>query len=264
MKENKSKKIEKKITFAEKIKKKLLFRDYMRMYPKQEGVVLMYEVEKELLIRLCQKSNDARQAALENELQSRGVRYENWNNMALVVSSAAEKVIVLSAHYDAIHGSYGYNDNGMALVTALKLIHKLPYNVEVVFTNGEEQGGLGAEYYLLHTEKQVIGCVNLDVVGCFDQVYLDPMNCYAARSLTNCKQGIMPFSDAHIFARNARNIPSICLSSGPADTDFRNGIWQICETLHNNRYDNNFGLLNFNMIEVVSAEVKNAVKLMAA
>ena len=36
----------------------------MRMYPKQEGVVLMYEVEKELLIRLCQKSNATRQAAL--------------------------------------------------------------------------------------------------------------------------------------------------------------------------------------------------------
>ena len=54
----------------------------------------MYEIEKELLIRLCQKSNDARQAALSDELQSRGIRYENWNNMALVVPSAAEKVII--------------------------------------------------------------------------------------------------------------------------------------------------------------------------
>ena len=222
----------------------------------------MYEVEKELLIRLCQKSNAARQAALSDELQSRGIRYENWNNMALVVPSAAEKVIVLCAHYDAVPGSYGYNDNGMALVTALNLIHKLPYNVEVVFTNCEEQGGLGAEFYLHHTQKQVVGCVNLDVAGCFDQVYLDTMNCRAARSLTNCKQGMMPYSDAHVFAK--KGIRSVCLSSGPADTDFRNGIWHICSTLHNNRNDNNFGLLNFNMIEAVSAEVKNAVKLMAA
>ena len=44
----------------------------------------MYEVEKELLIRLCQKSNAARQAALSEELQARGIRYENWA-MALVV-----------------------------------------------------------------------------------------------------------------------------------------------------------------------------------
>lgn len=222
----------------------------------------MYEVEKELLIRLCQKSNAARQAALSDELQSRGIRYENWNDMALVVPSASERVVVLCAHYDAVTGSCGYNDNGMALVTALSMLHKLPYNVEVVFTNCEELGGLGAEFYLQHTQKQVVGCVNLDVVGCFDQVYLDSMNFFAAKSLTGCKQGMMPFSDAHVFARNG--IPSVCFSSGPANADFKNGIVQICSTLHNNRNDNNFGLLNFNMIEAVSTEVKNAIKLMAA
>lgn len=222
----------------------------------------MFEIEKELLKKLCQRSGNVRQAALSDELQARGIRYENWGNMAFVVPSASERVIVLCAHYDAVPGSYGFNDNGMALVTALNLIHKLPYNVEIVFTNCEEQGGLGAEYYLLHTEKQVIGCVNLDVVGCFDQVYLDPMNCYAARSLISCKQGLMPYSDAHVFAR--KGIQSICFSSGPADSDFRSGIMQICSTLHNNRNDNNFALLNFGMIEKVSNQVKNAVKLMAA
>ncbi len=222
----------------------------------------MFEFEKELLKKLCQKSNSARQAALEDELSFNGVRYENWNNMALVVPSTAEKVIVLCAHYDAVPGSYGYNDNGMALVTALKMLQRLPAYVEFVFTNCEEQGGLGAEYYLAHTQKQIIGCVNLDVVGCFDQPYLDPMNCYAARNFTSCKQGMMPYSDAHIFARNG--IRSVCFSSGPADTDFRSGIWQICETLHNNRYDNNFGLLNFSMIEKVANEVSRAIKLMAA
>lgn len=219
----------------------------------------MYENEKMLLKKLCQKSNPARQAALEDELSSNGTRYENWNNMALVVPSAAEKVIVLCAHYDAVPDSYGFNDNGIALVTALKLINNSA-NVEFVFTNCEEQGGLGAEYYLTHTQKQIIGCINLDVIGCFNRVYLDPMNCYAARNLTSCKQGMMPYSDAHVFAQ--RNIPSICFSSGPSDTDFRSGIMQICSTLHNNRNDNNFGLLNFEMISKVSNEVKKAVELM--
>jgi Zn-dependent M28 family amino/carboxypeptidase len=212
-----------------------------------------------LLKKVCQKGNPARQAALEDELRSKGIRYENWNNMALVAPSAVEKVIVLSAHYDAIPGSYGYNDNGMALVTALKLLHKLPANVEFVFTNCEEQGGLGAEYYLAHTQKQIIGCVNLDVVGCFNQVYLDTMNFYAARSL-KAKMGLMPYSDAHVFARDG--IPSVCFSSGPAETDFRSGIMAIFSTVHNNQNDNNFNLLNFEMIDKVGIEVKKAVELM--
>ena len=222
----------------------------------------MYENEKMLLNKLCQTTNAARQQALADELSANGIRYENWGNMALVVPSAAEKVIVLSAHYDVVDGSLGYNDNGMALVTALKLLHKLPFNVEFLFTNCEEQGGLGAEYYLKHTAKQLIGCVNLDVVGCFDQVYLDPMDCCAARRLTEYKQGMMPFSDAHVFAR--KGIQSICFSSGPAETDFRSGIMQICSTLHNNRNDNNFSLLNFEMINKVGSAVQKAVDLLIA
>ena len=42
-----------------------------------------FESEKALLKKLCQKSNPARQAALEDELSSNGTRYENWDNMAV-------------------------------------------------------------------------------------------------------------------------------------------------------------------------------------
>ena len=222
----------------------------------------MYENEKKLLKCLCQQNNAARQRALENELNFLGIRYENWNDMALVVPSCEEDVIALCAHFDAVPGSYGYNDNGMALVTVLKMLGKLSDHVEVVFTNCEEKGALGADYYLEHVQKNIIGCVNLDVVGCFDQVYLDPMNCEAARQLRSCKQGRMPLSDAFAFCR--KGIQSICFSSGPSDTDFRMGIMQICSTLHNNRNDNNFGMLNFEMTDKVAAEVYKAVDLMAA
>ena len=51
----------------------------------------MFEAEQNLLKKLCQKSNNARQSALCDELQNRAVRYENWGNMALVVPSAAER-----------------------------------------------------------------------------------------------------------------------------------------------------------------------------
>lgn len=222
----------------------------------------MFETEKTLLKRLCRSSNTARRNVLEEELRSRGINYENWQDMALIVPSAREDVVVLCAHFDAVRGSYGYNDNGMALVTVLKMLGTLPDRVEVVFTNCEEQGALGALHYLDHTHKHVAGCINLDVVGCFDQVYLDPMNCAAARQLVHCKQGTMPPSDAYAFAR--RGVPSVCFSCGPADTDFGSGSGQICSTLHNNCNDNKFELLNFAMIEKVAAAVRKAEELLSA
>ena len=222
----------------------------------------MFESEKNLLVKLCQKSNSARQGALEAELTGRGVHFENWDDMALVVPSAAENVIVLCAHFDAVRNSFGYNDNGMALVTALKLLGELPPCIEFVFTNGEEHGAVGARYYLEHCAKDIRGCINLDVVGCFDQVYLDTMNCSAAASLTDCKQGEMPMNDACAFA--SEGIPSVCFSSGPRGTDFDGGIMEIWSTIHNQCRDNDFSMLNFEMIQKVSAEVKKVVNLLDA
>ena len=223
----------------------------------------MFEEEREMVQRICVKSNTERQNALENELRTNGIHYENWNDMALVVPSKTERKIVLCAHFDAVEGSYGYNDNGMALVTVLKMLGQLPSNVEAVFTNCEEYGLKGSQYYLGHTDvKNIKGCINLDVVGCFDQVYLDPMNFSAARRLTNCKQGEMPMCDAKVFAWS--EIPTVCFSSGPSAVNFRDGIREIGTTLHNNRNDNQFELLNFEMIGKVTAEVKKTIALMDA
>ena len=223
----------------------------------------MYESEKELLMKVCETTSAARQRALENELRANGVRYENWGEMALVIPSDAEEPIVLCAHYDVVPGSRGYNDNGMALVTVLKMLENpLPSNVEIVLTNCEERGALGARYYLEHTAKRIRGCINLDVCGCYDQVYLDPMNCHAARTLANCKQGSMPPSDAYPFANEG--IPSVCFSSGPAETSFRSGIMRILSTMHNNLNDNKFDMLNFEMPDKVAAEVNNVIELMTA
>ena len=222
----------------------------------------MFEEEKEILKRICRKSNAERQNALERELRSRNIPYENLDNMAIIVPAETERKIVLCAHFDAVNGSYGYNDNGMAVVTALKMIGQLPPFMEVDLTNCEDMGARGAEYYIAHARGPIRGCINLDVVGCFDAVYLDPMNFPAARSLTACKQGSMPFSDAHAFAYYG--IPSVCLSCGPAHAEFRNGIAQICSTIHNNRDDNRFDLLNFEMICKVAEAVGKAAALMKA
>ena len=215
---------------------------------------------EQLLLRLCRESVPARQHALEEELEARGIPYENWDDMALVVPADVESPIVCTAHYDAVEGSRGYNDNGMALVTMLEMIPKFRGEAEFVFTNGEERGGLGAMHYLDRTAKEIRGCVAMDVVGCFDQVYLDPMNFAPARRLSGCKQGKMPPNDGCVFAK--RGIPSVCLSSGPADTTFGQGIWRICETLHNNVNDNKLSLINFSMIPQVAAAAEEIFRLM--
>ena len=221
----------------------------------------MYEEEKALLKKLCRNSNDARREALAEALRADGVRYENWDGMALVVPSQAERTVVLCAHFDAVPYSFGYNDNGMALVLALKFLRDRPKGMEFVFTNGEEKGCLGARHYLSCVKKTIQGCVNLDVVGCFDKVYLDPMNCEAAKGLGNCKQGKMPLNDGGVFA--AKGIASVCFSSGPAETPFDEGIMRIGSTIHNNFRDNDFSILNFAMLSKVAAEVEKAASLMA-
>ncbi|MBE6386268.1 MAG: Zn-dependent exopeptidase M28 [Lentisphaerae bacterium] len=215
---------------------------------------------KEILRRLCQKSNEARLVALENELQNNNVKFENWNNMAVRIPGAAENVVIVTAHFDAVEGSFGFNDNGMALVAALNMCQQLPHDVEIIFTNDEEKGGGGAQYFLEHSSKHISGCVNLDVIGCFNQIYLDCMNCSAAAALTNCKQGHMPFNDAWVFAE--AGIPSVCFSSGPAEMTFQRGIRAVCSTLHNGPNDNNINLMNFKMIPEVISQVRNVIELM--
>ena len=71
----------------------------------------MFDEEKEVLKRICVKSNAGRQNALENELRAKDIPYENLNDMVLVVPSKTERKIVLCAHFDAEEGSFGYNDN---------------------------------------------------------------------------------------------------------------------------------------------------------
>ena len=52
----------------------------------------MFEIEKELLKKLCQKSNPARQAALEDELCFNGVRFENWADMAIITKGEKQGI----------------------------------------------------------------------------------------------------------------------------------------------------------------------------
>ena len=183
----------------------------------------------ELLKKLCLPTNGQRAAALMAELSARNVPYECSEDMAVVVPAAAADAVVLCAHYDVVPGSFGYNDNGMSLAIILSLLERLPDFVEVVFTDGEERGFLGAGYYLRHNRENLLGCVNLDVCGFGDTVYCDPMN--SGLEPAGSKIGRMPVNDGCIFADDG--VPSLTFSAGPGEVPFDEGIRRIGQTIHN-------------------------------
>ncbi len=212
---------------------------------------------REILLKLCQKTNEARLNALKAELGPR--KRCDLDGMALVIPSKERNAVVIAAHFDAAAGSLGFNDNGMALVAVLSVLDHLPVNVEVVFTNGEERGFLGAQYYLEHTGKHILSCMNLDVCGFGEQIYLDPMNFPLSKEFcTGCKTGRMPSNDAAVFAD--RGIPAFTLSAGPGAVPFQEGIGRICETIHGGPLDNRPEILNFGLIGTVGKKILEAVR----
>lgn len=214
---------------------------------------------KKLLKKLCLPTNDQRAAALKAELSARNIAYECRENMAVVVPAAAEEAVVLCAHFDVVPGSLGYNDNGMSLAIILSMLNQLPDFIEVVFTNGEECGFLGARKYLRQNRKHLLGCVNLDVCGFGDTVYCDPMN--SGIVLPGCKIGRMPMNDGCLFAE--RRIPTLTFSAGPAEVPFFEGIRQIGRTIHNGPMDNKLEILNFDLPDLFGSFVLRAAEALA-
>ena len=214
---------------------------------------------KEIIQRVCLLNNEQRAEALKSELAVQNVHFECREDMAVVVPSAEDDAVVLCAHFDAVPGSFGYNDNGMSLAIILSLMKRLPEIAEVVFTNGEECGFLGARYYLKHSRKRILGCVNLDVCGFGNMIYCDRMN--SALELPGCKTGRMPLNDGCIFAANG--IPALTFSTGPAEVPFAEGIRQIGRTIHNGPLDNQLEVLNFELPDSVGSFVLRAIEAFA-
>ncbi len=80
------------------------------------------------------------------------------------------KKITFMAHYDVYPGSLGYNDNSSGVVALLNIMDKLP-EIEFVFSDGEEIGGLGAELYAQTLFPDIV--IAVDVVGVGDAIYYE-------------------------------------------------------------------------------------------
>ena len=214
---------------------------------------------KEILKKLCQPTDEERAEALKAELSARNIAYECFGDMAVVVPAKTGKAVVLCAHFDVFPGSLGYNDNGMSLVTLLSVLERLPEFAEVVFTNGEERGFLGARYYLERNRRRLFGCVNLDVCGFGDAVYCDPMG--SGVELPGSKTGSMPINDGWVFS--GQRIPALTLSTGPGEVSFDEGIRRIGETIHNGPLDNKLEVINFDLPGLVGRFLLRAVRAFA-
>ncbi len=215
------------------------------------------ENDYERLVRICRKDFTERQKALLDEIASRNPLV--LDDGTIVLESRVANPVALVAHYDNVNGSYGYNDNGMSIVAILGMLDALPANVEVVFTNGEERCSIGARNYLESRTEKPIGCVNLDVCGYGDTIYLDRMNCKCS-DVVEAVTGSMPWNDGRVFKDNG--IPSVCVSTSRG-TDFNNGIREIWRTIHNNSLDNRLDVLNFGLLPKVRDTVGTLVESMS-
>ncbi len=107
-----------------------------------------------------------------------GIRVEN----IVVRLGSGRKNIVVGAHYDAVSGSPGANDNGSGVAVVLEMIRSLKdyrfrHAVEFCFFDKEEDGLIGSAVYVreMDTSSPSLAMINLDVEGTGDEIYVGPV-----------------------------------------------------------------------------------------
>ena len=102
----------------------------------------------------------------------------NYTNIVITpqCTDTSKTKMLLTAHYDAVEGSFGANDNGAAIALLLQLakyfmFHESKYQIEIVLFDKEESGhfygSLG--YVTSHVIKNTL-FINFDVIGCGDHI----------------------------------------------------------------------------------------------
>ena len=90
--------------------------------------------------------------------------------------------IVVGAHYDAVPGAPGANDNGGGVGVILELVaafnnKPLHHTIDFCFFDREEDGLIGSAVYVQRHEPSVhhLAMINLDVEGTGDELYVGPV-----------------------------------------------------------------------------------------
>lgn len=138
---------------------------------------------KDTMIKMGKMTEEERVSFIENLCTSSGIfSYAQSNDFYdkgdffsitnLIIPARVQKdKIVLTAHYDVIPGSKGYNDNLSGVITLLLLAGEVTDNVEIVFCDKEECGYLGASYYIFKNRHELKMNINVDIVGIPGMIY---------------------------------------------------------------------------------------------
>lgn len=100
---------------------------------------------------------------------------QNWNNIYVDIKGKVlpDEIFVLGAHFDAVPGSPGADDNGSGVAALLSIAGALRYEkpartIRLAFFNLEELGLIGSSYHAgqaARRKENIIGMVSLESIG---------------------------------------------------------------------------------------------------
>lgn len=139
-----------------------------------------------IIRKLEGKANSDRRIVIERYVQQWKLPYHIQNYSTgtnLIIKSEKQPFIGIGSHYDAVTGSPGANDNGSAMAVTLAILrraHNNPlkhFGVQGFFFDQEESGLLGSKAYVKkYGIKDMLGMINLELVGQGDQVAIWPVS----------------------------------------------------------------------------------------
>lgn len=137
--------------------------------------------------------------------------------------------LLFCAHYDAVPGSFGANDNAASLcilIELAKVLKEKNISARIVFFDGEETGNTGSKLFVASKEMESItGVVNLDVCGFGDTIAVydrgnakkEPVRSFCSKTILDSHNGLLvkylPPSDEASFT--GRRVPAISVAIIP-------------------------------------------------
>jgi aminopeptidase YwaD len=205
------------------------------------------------------KSHAGRNGAVKGMLDDLGLAYTTMPFDTILIGKtrrdtvAGENIIVrlgsgrgrivVGAHYDAVPGSPGANDNGGGVAVLIELLrtlkaHEFRHSIDICFFDREEDGLIGSAFYVKRYDAAAshVAMINLDVEGTGSEVYVGPVgggdddrimaSVRAAEKLTGytcVEDSAYPDSDQESFA--AAKLENISISVVPAGDSKKLSRW---------------------------------------
>lgn len=192
------------------------------------------------LTTLSLKDPDQRRKALEtvlNQEQLPFTRQEKESSYQvprgivnyLLTPWNSDPGLLFCAHYDAVPGSFGANDNAASLcilIALAKTLREENYPARFVFFDGEENSNAGSRLYASTLDhKAITGIVNLDICGYGDTIAVcdrgnakkEPVLPFCTKEILGAHSGLLvkylPSSDDASFS--GKKIPAISIAIVP-------------------------------------------------